>query len=451
MGRKIGVILLTVLFVLSVTFMGYAFWTIQSRTDNVLTMASYKAQIVETYKMPAHVNPSESVEKRVHVKNDGTVDILVRVSVTKAFGTRDADGTLHAEAGLDPDMIEIKFNDRLWKAQDDGWFYYKEILRAGERTQEPLMESFTLSAQAGNEYRGKDAEIIVCMESVQADRDAASVWNTRLEELGIVFAKAPAAEKTAVTYLGREQGFTTNTKNTDLFAAFKNLTPGCGRTQKILVENKSAENVEIFLRAEQTEQETMSAEQAELVRRLLTEYAVIEITEGKRLLYRGTVCNALPGRLTSARAAGRNGAAPVQAQTAQNGAAPVQVQTAQNGEVPVQAQTAQNRAAPGTSMLQDISLGQFAAGSGRNLVVKLSLSPEMDNRLQKLTGKVAWIFSARGEDGKVTQLKVPVTADSTRIMMWAALLITSALAAAIAVWAERRDRRKEHENFKEDD
>ena len=75
----------------------------------------------------------------------------------------------------------------------------------------------------------------------------------------------------------------------------------------------------------------------------------------------------------------------------------------------------------------------------------------MDNRFQKLTGKVAWIFSARGEDGSVTKMQVPVTADSTRILMWAALFVTSAFAAAIAVWAERRDRRKEHESDNEDE
>lgn len=419
MGRKIGTILLTILFAVSVTFMGYAFWTIQSRTDNVLTIASYKAQIVEEYNVPAHVNPSETVQKKVHVKNEGTVDILVRVSVTKVFGVRDADGKLRTADGLNPDMIEISFNSRFWEQKDDGWFYYREILRAGETTREPLMESFTLSAKAGNEYRGKDAEIIVCMESVQADKDAASIWKVRLEELGIVFPKAPAAEKTAVTYLGKAQGFTTNSRNTDLFAAFKNLTPGCGRTQKIAVENKSMETVEIFLRAEQTEQESMSDEQIRLVRQLLTKYAVIEITEGGRLLYRGAVCG-------SPDSADSGGAAPVQ--------------------------TSQAGAAPGSaSMLQDISLGQFAAGRSRDLTVKLSLSPEMDNRFQKLTGKVAWIFSARGEDGSVTKMQVPVTADSTRILMWAALLVTSAFAAAIAVWAERRDRRKEHESDNEDD
>ena len=50
----------------------------------------------------------------------------------------------------------------------------------------------------------------------------------------------------------------------------------------------------------------------------------------------------------------------------------------------------------------------------------------------------------------MTERKVPVTADSTRIMMWAALLAASMLAAAIAVWAERRDRRNRHEDVEKD-
>ncbi|EET62777.1 hypothetical protein BRYFOR_05128 [Marvinbryantia formatexigens DSM 14469] len=433
MGRKIGVIVLTALFALSVTFMGYAFWSIQSRTDNVLTMASYRARIEETYEVPAHVNPSESVEKMVHVKNEGTVDILVRVSVTKAFGTRDAQGKLHVADELNPDMIEIVFNSRLWEQRDDGWFYYKKILRAQETTEEPLMESYTLSAKAGNEYKGRDAEIVICMESVQADRDAASVWGVRMEELGIVFPEAPAAEKTTVTYLGREQGFSVNTKNTDLFAAFKNLTPGCGRTQKILVENKSAEAVEIFLRAEQTEQERMSTEQAMLVQQLLTKYAVIEIRENGKLLYEGAVCGS-GGAGKSGLSSGENGAFGQGSLT-----------SGQSSTV-----SAQGQQEDGASMLQDISLGRFASGSKKTLTVNLRLSPEMDNRFQKLTGKVAWIFSARGEDGTVTERKVPVTADSTRIMMWAALLAASMLAAAIAVWAERRDRRNRHEDVEKD-
>lgn len=38
--------------------------------------------------------------------------------------------------------------------------------------------------------------------------------------------------------------------DTDLFASFKNLTPGCARTQIIELENRSSEEVQLYLRAE---------------------------------------------------------------------------------------------------------------------------------------------------------------------------------------------------------
>ena len=103
MGRKIGTILLTILFAVSVTFMGYAFWTIQSRTDNVLTMASYKAQIVEEYNVPAHVNPSETVQKKVHGYS------CTRFGDKGIWGTgcgrKAADGG-RAESGYDRDQLQ---------------------------------------------------------------------------------------------------------------------------------------------------------------------------------------------------------------------------------------------------------------------------------------------------------------------------------------------------------
>ena len=48
----------------------------------------------------------------------------------------------------------------------------------------------------------------------------------------------------------------------------------------------------------------------------------------------------------------------------------------------------------GWSMKKDISLGEFKPGAGKNLIVKLSLSEEMDNEYQELLGKVKWVFSA---------------------------------------------------------
>lgn len=377
--------LLVFLLCLSAAALAYGSWMARADADNILTMSSYKARVVEEYDVPKHVDPSEKIKKRVEVKNEGTVPILVRVSVKKVFGDRGADGVFREDPSLDTDVIEIHFHDTFWEERG-GWFYYKEVLGAQETTREPLMDSYTLSRKAGNEYKGKEAQIIVTMESVQAEGGAEAVWGNDARGLGTRWAQMPEAHDTGVAFLGKQQGFSYTMDGTDLFASFKNLLPGCARSQKITVENRSSESVEIFLRAEETGQVSMSEEQRELVGQLLTRYAVIEVAEGDRVVYRGAVCG--------------------------------------------QDETG--------SMRSDISLGEFAAGSEKELSVKLSLSPEMDNRYQKLTAKVRWVFSAHGEDGTVVQGTAPATGDESRAGLWAVL----SAAGAAALWESWRFRKK---------
>ena len=388
--KKSLYILVTITAAFSLAGLVYGSWVVQQNTDNFLTMASYKARIVEKYKVPQHVDPSEEIEKRVEVRNEGSVDILVRVSVKKAFGERMKDGSFREDRKLNTDVIEIQYNDTYWEMRDDGWFYYKEILKSGETTKEPLMKSYILSAETGNEYKGKEAQIVVTMESVQAEGNAVSLWNMKLQDLGIVWREALAASSTKVTFLGQEQGFEVTAENTDLFAAFKNLLPGCARLQKVVIDNASSGSAEIYLRAQDTQQMTMSEEKRELVRKLLEEYAMIEVTDGERMIYQGAVC-------------GKDSR---------------------------------------SSMRSDISLGVFPAGSSKEMNIKLSLSPEMDNRFLELIGKVIWTFTAVGEDGAIKQTDVPVTGDITGIGMWIALFGVSGVVLWIALWIERKNRRR---------
>lgn len=262
--------------------------------------------------------------------------------------------------------------------------YYTEILKAGDLTAEPLMESYTLSSQAGNEYEGKEAQIIISMESVQAEGNASELWGMTASELGIRVPEVPEGRTTGVVYRGQEKGFAVKAEQTDLFASFKNLLPGCARTQKIMVENQSGKTVEIFLRAEAARQSGTSKKQLQLVRRLIDQYAQIEIRQGETVLYSGPVS--------------------------------------------------------GNSMKKEISLGKFEIEERKELVVCLSLSPEMDNEYQKLTGKVVWIFETRGEDERLVVQSVPVTGDTSYTGIWTALLTMSG-AAALAVLLIRRNRR----------
>ena len=338
----------------------YAAWTTSNWTDNFLSMGSYKTSIEEEYTRPDHVDPAQEVSKIVNVKNSGSVGTFVRVAIEKQIGDVGKDGTFTPDPELDPDMILIHYNDTVWKDGKDGYFYYLKELKSGETTEQPLFKSYVLSEKAGNAYKKKQGNIVVKMESIQAEGNAISLWGKTASELGIQY-KAPKQESkdTSVTFLGKEKGFDIETTKTDLFANFKNLMPGTSRTQVIKVANSSKKEAEISLKAEVPEQEKMSQEQLELVNRLLNEYAEIQITNDGAALYTGPVS--------------------------------------------------------GKPELQNkgISLGKYAAGSTKDMTVTLSVSPDMDNQYLDLLGKVRWVFTADGEDDAVN---TPKTGDINRML-----------------------------------
>ncbi|MDO4344318.1 MAG: hypothetical protein Q4C50_05885 [Eubacteriales bacterium] len=391
MDSKKGRAVLAVVFATAILLgtLVYGYWKTEKRTLNILTMASYKAVLTENYQTPGHVDPTQQIKKEVRVKNEGTVDILVRVSVEKEFGERSENGEFRKDDSLNTDVIEIDYNHTWWEQRKDGWFYYKDVLRAGETVKEPLMESYTLSSKAGNSYRGKDAQIVVCMESIQAGEAASDLWNVSVKDFDTVWREAYESKDARIKFLGKTEGFQVEADGTDLFYAFKNLTPGCARLQRVIVENASDQRAELFLRAEEAGGQTENQKQRKLLERFMNTCAQIEVREGERLLYKGPVSG-----------------------------------TSETG-----------------SMKGGISLGEFNAGEKKALSVSLALSPEMDNEFQKLTGKIAWVFSARGEDGTVTALDVPVTGDITPVAMWAALFAVSAVFLAFAVWIEKKSRK----------
>ena len=337
----------------------YAAWTSSGQTDNYVSMGSYKTSIVEEYTQPQHVDPSETVDKIVNVKNSGTVGTFVRVAIEKKIGDMDADGNFVTDETLDPEMILITYNDTVWKDGGDGYFYYLKELKAGETTEEPLFKSYTFSAEAGNAYKKKVANIIVKMESVQAEGNAISIWGKSTSDLGIQYKEAEqTAEPTNVTFLGKEEGFDITSKKPDLFTNFKNLMPGTSRTQVIKLANTANKDVEFGLKAEAVEQEKMTDEQLELVDKLLNEYATISIENDGSTVYDGAV----------------------------------------SGKPDMQNKS--------------INLGTVKAGASKDMTVTLKLSPEMDNRYLDLLGKVRWVFTATGEDEPVsTPVNTPKTGD----------------------------------------
>lgn len=344
-----------------------AYWTVTGKTVNMITTAAFRAEIEEQYEIPAYVNPGMAIDKTVNVVNTGTVDMFIRIKIEKKFGNRDLKGHFVSDDSLDPNLIEIAYNQSFWKYVD-GYWYYTEVLEAGERTREPLFETYRISARAGNNYKDKDAEIIVSMESVQAEGNAISMWEVQKEDLGIFYEMKKKNETTGVTYEGQEKGFSFECDETDLFANFKNLLPGCARTQQITIKNSSDESIELFLHAEAIRQDQMTNQQRKLVDLLLSKYASITIKHDNKIIYEGPVNGNLDGS--------------------------------------------------GQTLGEKICLGKYSAKERQNLTVTLSVSPEMEHDMQVLCGKVQWIFTAKGQEKEMlVSQNIPKTADTTPLFL----------------------------------
>lgn len=321
-----------------------AAWNVSEYAVNLLSMSSYKNSIQENYVRPDHVDPGQKVVKEVNIKNEGTVDSFVRIKIGRVFGSISETGQFLENRELDPEMIEIHYNTDLWKLCEDGYWYYKDVLPAGKTTKKPLMDSYYLSEKADNRYKNKEARIIVNLESIQAESgEMKAIWGKNEKDLGITYQPCTCEVVTSVIF-DKNHKLIIGGEKTDLFANFKNLQPGCTRSQTIRLANNSDLNIKMSLRAEAAKQNKYSKKNLELIRKLLTSYAKIQILENNKVLYHGTV----DGNLTK----------------------------------------------KGWSMKKDISLGEFKPGAGKNLIVKLSLSEEMDNEYQELLGKVKWVFSA---------------------------------------------------------
>lgn len=333
----------------------FASWYSQSETVNTISMKSVKGQIVEEYEQNQVVYPNAEVNKIVQVKNTGNTDALPRVKIEKVWGERrDENGKLLIDPDLSTDNIEIIYNTDEWFYQEeDGYFYYKGVLRPGDITVS-LFDSFKINGEKTNgDYKNKQADIIVTMEMIQADNNGPSYWNTSFEELGVIYVPTEQINMiTKVCFNEPDEGFTFDVNNGDLFSNFKNLIPGESRSQIIEVSNIWENPVEIFLWAEFVLQEQATEETRELINKLVYEYTKITITdEDGALIYDGTVW----------------------------------------GNLDIDSEST-------NSMKYPYSLGVFSSHQTKRLNVSLYLDPKMDNECQELLGLVKWVFSAQGAD-----------------------------------------------------
>ena len=404
---------LAFIFVSSTVMTTYAAWSVQNDTTNQVSMGSVQVKLLEEYEQGQSLMPGITADKKVWAKNTGELDIVVRMKITKAWGTPGPNDKFVKDPSLSTDNILIPYNKEHWLYnENDDFYYYKGVLAPGEVTP-ALFEKFTLTLENSNDYRNKHANITVTVECVQAQGGGISIWDMSFEKLGVVYKEPTQPGIVArVNFVSPGAGFSFPDNNGDLFAAFKLLAPGGTRTQAVQVINQWNEPVEIFLWAAVTEQTLAKPEDMALVNQLLREYSYLTVTEGAAKLYEGSVWGN-----------------------------------------PTLDSTGTD------SMRYPRSLGVFQPGAGKTLKLDLKLDERMDNKFRDLAGLVDWYFSAAGSNGAEpttkpgdttttttgipSQPQPPPKTGSSQVTFWATLAVASGALMIAAIIAMRRETREE--------
>ena len=139
--------------------------------------------IWEKFEKPTNVVPGTTTDKLVQVKNTSTYDQFIRVKITPKW---EKDGLDASYLGLN--FVEGSLGDEQGQWLKDGDYYYYIGKVAGGKFTNTLLESVTLSKDAGNEYKNQKYQVVVDADSIQADNDAYKEW-TNSETIQKLLAK----------------------------------------------------------------------------------------------------------------------------------------------------------------------------------------------------------------------------------------------------------------------
>lgn len=132
------------------------------------------------------------IESKINFINTGTSDIFLRILVIPTV-TDYTDKTWVGK--VDTDEIEINYfnasnklsaDDKYWYIGEDGYMYYKSVIKKDEQINEKFLESISinLSEKSKEYYKDKNLNLKIVVEAVQSKNQAyKSVWSITDEEL----------------------------------------------------------------------------------------------------------------------------------------------------------------------------------------------------------------------------------------------------------------------------
>lgn len=139
------------------------------------TFAWQEWDLSVTNEMKSHTTGVTVVErfepwdyKEVQFENTGTSSVFLRVSYTEHWQL--PDGQILSNKDSQGREVAIKdWNWKDWDGKNDGWYYYKKVLKPGEKTQ-PVLTKVTYNENADKQYKDAQyylyfkAEVVQCSD-----------------------------------------------------------------------------------------------------------------------------------------------------------------------------------------------------------------------------------------------------------------------------------------------
>lgn len=97
-------------------------------------------------------------------------------------------------------------------------------------------------------------------------------------------------------------------------------------------------------------------------------------------------------------------------------------------------------AQPSQSMWNYIPLGEFADNETKNYNITVQVSTEMNNQYGNLKGKITWVFRA-ASDSESDYPTSPNTGDSSNLLLYLCLMVTSGVIIILLTVSERKAKR----------
>lgn len=192
---KIG----SILSILSLLVVGsvYGFWHQELEHTNHLKADTIQAEIAENF---TPQEPEGTVDKEVSFQNKGSTDVFLRIAYVENWEKQgEAGETILLNNQLDGEDVSKKNwaanKEENWQDGEDGWFYYKHILKPGETT-ENVLESVSFpdyEQEKYQPYQEADYSLYFKVEMLQASTGDATLNKDEVntDASATVFGKTP--------------------------------------------------------------------------------------------------------------------------------------------------------------------------------------------------------------------------------------------------------------------